>query len=217
VSRLYPERVLVRFSPTEIELGQMRVGCDPGYGAEPWQGAVAALSACSFPSKCAVTVVLSNRLVRYALVPWSDALATPAEKEAYLRHHFAKIHGERAKAWTLRSSEGPPRAPRLASAVDAALVEAIKSAFAARGRVRLASIQPQLMHEVNAARRRLPANGAWLVMAEPERACVALLAEGAWRAVQNAKGEWRALLERERLRVDVQVAEVVVLSGGAPT
>jgi hypothetical protein len=153
--------------------------------------------------------------VRYALVPWNDALATPAEEEAYLRHHFAKIHGERAKAWTFRASEARPGQRRLASAVDAALVSSLVEAFKGK-KAKLVSIQPALMRRFNAVRRSLPPAGAWLVLAEPERACIALHGPEGWRAVQSTKGDWRAALERERYRIDGTIPSLVLLAGAEP-
>jgi hypothetical protein len=213
VSPLFPERLLVRLAPAEIGLGAKRIACDPDFGTEPWHGALEALKGISLP-RARATVVLSNHFVRYALVPWSGALATPVEEEAYLRHHFAKIHGERAKAWLFRASEGRRGEPRLASAVDAELMAAIRAAFPKGGAARLVSVQPALMHVFNGARAAVPhPAGAWLVVAEADRACVALHADGAFRAVQNAKGEWRAVLERERYRVDADTTRRVLLAG----
>ena len=198
-------------------MGEKHIACDPAFGAEPWQGALAALKGAQLPGKCRVTVVLSNHLVRYAVVPWSSALGTPAEEEAYVRHHFAKIHGERAKGWSLRASPGSGNEPRLASAIDSSLIAEIKEAFQKKPGARLVSIQPQLMSAFNRWRRAIPAGGAWLVLADAERACVALHGGGAWRAVHNGKGEWLALLDRERHRVEGEVPNVVLLAGaGAP-
>jgi hypothetical protein len=213
VSPLFPERLVVRLAPAELAVGAKRTPCDPAYGTEPWHGALEALKSIKLPSSRA-TVVLSNHFVRYALVPWSGALATPAEEEAYLRHHFAKIHGERAKAWLFRANQGRRGEPRLASAVDAELLAAIRALFPKGGAARLVSVQPALMHVFNGARAALPhAGGAWLVIAEADRACIALHADGAFRAVQNAKGEWRTLLERERYRVDSETTRRVLLAG----
>lgn len=153
-----------------------------------------------------VTVVLSLHHVRYALVPWSDALASPAEEEAYVRHHFARIYGERAKGWAVRAS--PERGVRLCSAVDASLIESIKAAFRGK-KARLVSIQPALMAAFNRVRKSIPHEGAWLVAAEPERACVALYA-GGWRSVQNARGAWQDILERERHRAAGELPEKVI-------
>jgi hypothetical protein len=224
---LFRDRLLIGLAPAELTVLRLRglfrekpvenarVACDPAFGNEPWQGAVAALKALPIEGRARVTVVLANHFVRYALVPWSDALGTEQERQAYLRHHFAKIHGERAKGWSLRASAGPRNEPRLASAVDTSLISEIKEALQKRPGVGLASIQPQLMAKFNAARGAVPAAGAWLVLAEPDRACVALHAGGRWRSVQNAKGAWLDLLERERHRVEGELPDLVLLAGAS--
>jgi len=195
VSRLFPELLTVHLA------------ADPG---------VAALRARGWPARCRVRVVLSNHFVRYALVPWSRSLSDPAEEEAYVRHHFVRIHGERAKAWALRWSEDSADAPRLASAVDATLLDEIKASFPPGGKARLVSIQPALMAAANHARRALPDSGAWLVVAETDRACVALYGHGGWRAVQNAKGPWLPTLEREWHRAPPGAPRVALLVGARP-
>ena len=209
---MFAERLRIRLSPAEVLVGGRSIACDPAFGAEPWQGAVAALKALEWTKRCRVTVVLANPFVRYAVVPWSDALAGPQEEEAYLRHHFAKIHGERAKTWTLRASEEPNGLPRLASAIDTALLDELKRAFPKGGKAALASVQPELMEAINRWRTDIPAAGAWLVLAEPGRACLAMHREGGWRSVQNAKGEWLTLLERERYR-STEAPNLVLLAG----
>ena len=118
MSLLFPERVVAKVGASEVSLNGETIPCDPAYGAEPWQGALAALAAQRFESPCKVTVVLANSLVRYAIVPWSEGLETPEEEDAYVRHHFAKVYGERARDWELRASEAVGAGPRLASAVD---------------------------------------------------------------------------------------------------
>ena len=143
------------------------------------------------------TIVIPNRDVRYAIVPWHDALDGEAEEQAYLRHHFAKVHGERAKSWVFRWSDG------LASAIDKGLFEELKA------KKNIVSIQPALMAAFNAARAKIPAAGAWLVLAEEERACVALYARGKWLAVQNARGSWEEILEREKHRTTGGAREVI--------
>ena len=213
MSPLFPERLVVRLAPAELAVGAERTPCDPAYGTEPWHGALEALKSIKLPSSRA-TLVLSNHFVRYALVPWSGALATPAVEEAYLRHHFAKIHGERAKSWTTRASEDGHGVPRLASAIDTALLEELKGAFPRNGKASLVSVQPELMEAINRWREAIPREGAWLVLAEPERACLAMYKDGGWRSVQNAKGDWLDLLERERFRLH-EVPELVLLSGAA--
>jgi hypothetical protein len=196
------------------------VACDPEYGAQPWHGAVAALKTVvdgSEDDRLGATVVLSNHFVRYALLPWSDALGGADEEDAYARHHFQRIYGERAKSWVLRVSDAPADAPRLASAIDAGLIEALRACFPGKRGARLVSVQPYLMAAFNRWRGAIPALGAWLLLAEEGRTCVALHHQGRWRSVQNAKGslaspdDWAALLDRERHRVEGDVPDLALV------
>jgi hypothetical protein len=229
---LWRDRLLVGFSPAELALvrvsGILRprivakrtVPCDPAFGTEPWQGAAAALKSAAESLRgepLNVMVVLSNHFVRYALVPWDDALAGAEEELAFARHCFTKIHGERAKSWTLRASEEPAGAPRLASAIDAALLDAIGGCFPKGSQARLVSVQPYLMAAFNRWRGAVPPAGAWLLTVEAERACLALHARGRWQAVQNTKGEfaapqeWVTLLDRERHRIEGEAPDTVLV------
>jgi hypothetical protein len=213
---------LIGFSPSELTFVRMKgllrpqvtakytAPCDPAFGPEPWHGAAAALKDAAGALRgeaLDVAVVLSNHFVRYALVPWNDALAGAAEELAYARHYFAKIHGERSKSWSLSLSEELAGMPRLAAAIDTALLEAVRGCFQAGGKARLVSMQPYLMAAVNCWRGSMAQTDAWLLIAEPERACLVLHGKGRWQAVMNTKGsygtpeEWVTLLDRERHRV----------------
>ena len=207
MSRLFPEPLLICLAPEQVSADGKVMACDPAFGSEPWQGALAALAA--LDKKRRATVILSNHFVRYAIVPWSEGLDTAAEEEAYVRHHFARIHGERAKAWALRWSDNGDT--RLASAIDQALLDALKQALP-----RLASVQPHLMAAINRCRKSIPKNGAWLALVEGERACIALHAGGRWRSVQNARGAWLDLLERERHRAEGEVPQLALVAGADP-
>lgn len=220
--RSWRERLLIGFSPSELTLVRMSglrrprvtakhtAACDPAFGPEPWHGAAASLKDAAEALRgdaLDVTVVLSNHFVRYVLVPWNDAVAGAEEEQAYARHCFAKIHGERSKAWTLSLSEERAGLPRVAGAIDTALLEAVRGCFQTGGKARLVSLQPYLMAAVNCWRGSMARTGAWFLIAEPERACLILHDKGRWQAVLNTKGsysapeEWATLLDRERHRI----------------
>ena len=220
--RSWREQLLIGLAPSELTLvrlaGRWRprvtakraVPCDPAFGPEPWHGAVAALKEASESLRgegLNVTVVLSNHFVRYAFVPWNEAVAGAAEELALARHCFARVHGERAKSWTLGLSEEPAGMPRLGGAIDTALLEAVRACFPANGKARLVSLQPHLMAAVNCWGNSMPQTGAWLLIAEPDRACLVLRAANRWHAILSTKGsfaapeEWATLLDRERHRI----------------
>jgi len=213
---LSPERLLIGLAPEGVSLLRVSGGAKPraldkrtlaceSSSGEPWEGAAAALSRLAGElgkASARVTVILSNHFARYALVPWSAGLAKADEEAAFARYCFARIHGERSKDWDLRLSPGAPGTARVASAVDAPLIRAVRSAFSSRAK--LVSVQPYLMSAFNRARAQLAGARAWLLLLEPGRTCLARLEQGRWAAVRNARGElegpeqWAGLLDRER-------------------
>ena len=222
MSLLSPERVLIALTPFELaytRLGNAMGAALAGKGTqalqpppsesvlEPWQAGVAALSALAADlgeRAARVTVVLSNHFVRYALVPPAEGLRGGAEDLAYARYCFGRIHGERSQGWEVRLSGAQDDAARLASAIDLALLQALLACFPSGGRLRLASVQPYLMAAFNHWRHLAGREPVWLLLAEPQRACLAHMSDGRWNAVHNARGDfsgpeqWAELLDRER-------------------
>ena len=219
MSRLWRERLLVSLAPGALSWVRVRgvlrpqagakriVPVAPDYGARSWDGVIHALRAETAQwqnDPLAVRIVLSNHFVRYALVPNSDGVSGGDEELALARFHFAKVHGDASRDWNIRLSPAPAGATRLACAVDNALIEALQQCFPRVQRPRLTSVQPLLMSVYNKLHSRVPAAGTWLVMAEADRACVALHSGKTWHAVQNVKGEfsdaedWAGLVERVR-------------------
>lgn len=239
MSRLWAERLPLRgdplyvaLAPESIAIARVRgvlrpklisktsIACDPHFGAQPWEGAVAALEralAGLAKDPLRATVVLSNRFMRYAVVPFDANVSGPDEELALARFHFSKIHGERTKGWELRLSDAPRSVARLASAADSGLAEAIKKCFPRARRPRLISIQPYLMAAFNQWRRAIAKENAWLVLVERGRACLALASKDGWRSVQSLRieeaQEWLPLIERERLRANLAVPLRVLVHG----
>jgi len=180
-------------------------------GAEaPWEGALEMLEtalADAARSRSRATLILSNQLVRYALVPWSGALSDEEEEIAVARHCFRNLYGEVADTWELRLSPGKAGTTQLASAVDGHLPDALRELFGRLG-MRIASIQPQLMAAYNANRSRLRGRNAWFVLQEPGNLCVARLHKGCWVSLRTLRvgSAWReelpVILEREAYLAD---------------
>jgi hypothetical protein len=171
--------------------------------AEPWRGALERLKGRTWPKRAEVSVILSNHFVRYVVVPGESA-ASEDEELALARFHFAKIHGERAKGWEVRVSDG------LACAIDAGLLAELRRIVP-----RLVSVQPSLMAAYNGARKRIPREGAWLVLAEEQRVCLARIGAERWASVHNAReADWEHALERERSRASGEAlpSRVLVLT-----
>lgn len=223
MSRLWPERVEITLQPDALLLkrggAERRVEADPAYGPEPWHGVIEALKSEAGAWRrehLRFRVILSGALVRYLAVPAPQEDPTPEEEEALARFHFARVHGERARAWEVRLA-AVGKGPRLACAIDRELLDEIKACFGPPSRARLTSVQPSLVAAYNQWRARLPREGAWLVLEELGQICIALVARGELRALHVARGgaDWRDLLERERLRAAEDGIPGIVLVNGA--
>ena len=216
--RLSRDRVVIALAPDALALvlvegsARRRIAAnrvlryEPALGADSWQAATVALrdvAAELKDVKADVTVVLSNHFVRYALVPPSEGLDRGEEELAFARYCFAKIHGARSKSWDVRMS-GAGDADRLASAIDATLLETVRECFPPGGKLKLVSVQPYLMSAFNRWRATLQLERAWFMLVEPERLCIGLLENGRWTAVRNAKAtletpeQWAEVLDREQ-------------------
>lgn len=147
-------------------------------------------------------VVLSNKLVRHALVPYNALLKKPAEREMYVRHVLGKTYGAGAAQWELRLSHQKGNSHWIVSAVDRALVEIIQQAFAAT-QVKLRTICSRLVLAYNHHRHALPAEPAWLVIREAGYSTFARLEGGRVVGLSSARhdglAELPALLDRENL------------------
>lgn len=205
---LLPDRVIfARYSrglrPRLLEKGALSI--DAGIAEEAWRTAVVALPKlleAHAPRAADATVVLSNHFVRYALLAANDRLSGREEWLEYASHHFEKTYGLRARDWDIQISESRTTHPRLASAIDKALVAAAAAAFE-KSRVRLLSIQPYLMIAFNRALPSMPQSSFWFVAQEPGRLLLGLVRDGLWQSVRarQTSAQWcedlPRMLERE--------------------
>jgi len=195
------------------------IAVDSADGPVSWQATVAALPAALAligRRRVDVTVVLSNHFVRYALLPWNAALKTDAEWLALARHRFSSVHGPAAEEWIIRISETGRGRPRIASAIDRALLTALEEQLC--GPASLVSVQPYLMAAFNRVRPLIGEASCWLVVEEPGRLTLALIRSGVWRAIRIRRKDdlWRMalpeILQRENalLTLEEPCTQVVV-------
>jgi hypothetical protein len=200
VSLSWRERILIALEPQAVHAVRLKNG-ERRSGAWP-QGLAQVLA--GWPS-AQVSVVASNRLVRYVVVPRTAGVSGDAEELALARHHFIRVHGERSRDWDVRYS----RETGLASAVDTGLLQELRDRLKPH---RLVSLQPYLMAAFNRLRARVPKEGAWLVLPEAEATCVGLFANGSWAGVAVDRAGSEESLERERMRMGSARAPGTVLT-----
>jgi hypothetical protein len=129
-------------------------------------------------------IIVSSQFVRYAIIPWQADLSA-SEDAAYQRHHFAHLFGSSADGWDICAAAAPEGKPRLASAIDAALLLALRE-LCALDSIRLKAVRPQFASTFNGCRRSLPASG-WLVLAESGCLCIGLFEDRRWLAIRTLR------------------------------
>lgn len=188
-------------------------------GEMPWDGALKALEAAlpDLARRPRMTVIVSNHFMRYALIPWNDALNNDREEMAFARHSFREMYGSDADAWELRINRNKAGMAQLACAVDTRLLDGLRGLFSRAG-AGLHSVQPQLMEAYNSCYATLRDRNAWLVIVERGNLCLALLQDGQWSWVRTTRtgADWRKelplLMEREELlaNADAAINEVLL-------
>jgi hypothetical protein len=216
---LLADRLLVSLAPERVALARLRfnklISKQNLESEKPIETLRATIIAFG-KERMRATVVLSNRFVRYAVVPFEAAVSGAEEELALARFHFSRVHGEPAKGWDLRLSEGPAGAARIASAVDADLLAAIRGCFPSGSGTRLVSVQPYLMAAYNRWRDAIAREGAWLLLPETGGACLAYATRAGWLCARTFKFEEYSdtllveNLEREQLRVATAPRAVLV-------
>lgn len=224
---LFPGEVLVTRISRSLTLRGLRrqlvfrkrLACDAAAGSDPaWAPALGKLSEEMQElarGRVIGTAIVSNRFMRYTVVPWSETLGEGAEQVAYARHCFKQNYGYSSDTWDLCLDPGRPGMPRLASAIDAKLLDALRTVFLRAG-APLESIQPHLMAAYNQCRPALQKGPGWFVLHEPGNLCIALLNDARCCVVRTARAgsDWvdqlPSLLEREACLAESEPGEAVV-------
>jgi hypothetical protein len=174
------------------------LACTPEDPLRPWHAACDALAASmaeNMQRHLRMQVILSDRLMRYLVLPWRPGITSRAEWRAYALHSFEQVYGEEARTWRLRIEVVPPGRPSLACAVEEGLLESLRD-VARSSSSRLVSVRPRFVALFNQRRAVLRGSPLWFAVAEPHSLSVGLLVGGVWQALRNepAPDGWSAAL-----------------------
>lgn len=215
---LWRDEIHVWLAPQEVSLRRMRRGVRPRCVLEArratvstqfdWQPALAALYECLGEAgwrSANTRVTLSNLWARYAIVPWSDALANEHEHLAHARIRLAEAYGVLGEDWRVCLSDGAPGETRIACAAPDKLLTALQQTLDSQ-HTRLLGVQPSLIAAYNRWRHRLPELTGWLVTIEEGALAAARLIPGGWDRVYTARigADWE--LELSRLKTFARTA-----------
>jgi hypothetical protein len=213
VSPLWRDEIGIFVTPGSVHLNRMcrglrpRCVADVGINVRPrpvagWAPALEALGVrLAEPAwqDANARVVVSDLWVRYAIVPWTGALSGHQERLVHARYLLSQSFGEMGDDWDVALSEAGPGRPQVACAMPRALSAGLTELLVP-ARLRLLSLQPQLVVAFNCWRHVLPRSGAWLVsLATGSLAAAHLGAEG-WDQVRSIRigSDWATELRRLR-------------------
>ena len=160
--------------------------------------------------KAQASVVLSSHYVRFAVLPWSNALRKANDWLELARHTFREIHGSAVDSWRVRVSSEVRGRARVACAADAALIERLERLPG------LAGVQPYFAIVFNARARRLADATTWFVLQEDGRLTLGFVDKGEWRLLRTSRssGTWHeslaATLDRHSKAAGIACKDVVL-------
>lgn len=200
MSRWWRDRLEVTLGPQSLRLARhARLSGRPRGAVERfevttdaaggWEAAVDALAAQLQSPRwrgADLDVRVSGHWVRWLLLPWSEAIATDAERLAWARVEFEGVHGERARGWDLRLAEQRPGRPAPACALDRELVARLRAVAQGAGG-RLGRLAPAFADALDAHRRTLAARRSAFAFVEGGRCTLARFDRGQWEHVGSGR------------------------------
>lgn len=240
MSLLPTERLVVGLCPAQVGLIRVRSTwrnreaahrtfevAAPADDKAVWQGpldGLAAWLAGDPPRHVKATLVLSNRFVRFALVPWSDAASSTEEENALAQACFESRYGDMT-GWTIRFDAGEYGKARVACAFETAQLDAYRELFSRHG-LACQGVRPAFVAAWNRYRRDFERDvgkeDAIFAMAESGMLVMASRRAGAWHSLRSTAmrddgGELPALIEREAvLQGFAAMPPVWIVTAGRP-
>jgi hypothetical protein len=175
------------------------IACENGLPAnEPWRAPVDALSGWLTAQKhknLEIKVVLSERFVRWQLLPWRAELSSLAEIQAYAEVRFRETFGKLAEGWNILPVALSPGRTAPACAVDQALLTALVDTCKEHG-ADLECVAPYFSSAFDTWRARLSGSTLWFGTVEQDICTLALIQDGNWTALQTQRSvsNWRGVL-----------------------
>lgn len=126
-------------------------------GQAAWQPALDSASALlnrHATAHSGLRIIVADHFVRYALLPWSEAVLGDKARLAMARALLRNSLGEQAAQFEIALDRPAFGMNGLAAGIHRGLLEGLRMAAKA-GRLRLGSIQPRLIHELEGCRASL--------------------------------------------------------------
>lgn len=181
---LCPEQVGIIWRSRREQVRREIVTCTPSDVGNGWSGAVDALTRWLDANQVLpgrMSMVLSSRFVRLALIPWQDAYLRSEEEDALRRIHFERLYGS-MHGWQFTSDPGHYGQAHVACAIPEALVIQVQALCSTR-RLRYGPIVPYFVCAWNQWRRQVLPGQLWGV-AESESLVLGFRDTSEWASLR---------------------------------
>ena len=213
MSPLWRDEVAIFLAPRRIALARRSRGLNPRTGSAteiavstghsgdfaPALARLAEVLAEPTWQDAAARIIVADSWARYGIVPWPSLRLDSEGRLSHARYVLAENYGDALSDWNVSLADAPPGRAYVACAMPAALKTGLEEVLAG-ARLRLVSLQPQLIVAFNAWREQLPADDAWFVSLDEGCLAAVHLSRGAWDRVHMARLSQDWVIELERLR-----------------
>ncbi|MEI8296896.1 MAG: hypothetical protein WCH32_02625 [Pseudomonadota bacterium] len=211
MSPLWRDEIAIYIAPRKIALARREKGLRPQVGAatevavpnghfgdiRPTFAKLAEVLSEPTWQDASVRVVLADPWARYGIVPWPSTRLDSEGRLTHARYVLSDTFGDGVADWNVTLADTPPGHSYVACAMPSNLRSALEEALLP-ARLKMVSLQPQLVVAFNAWRHRLPADDAWFVSLDDGSLSAVHLTRGAWDRVHMARlsADWTVELER---------------------
>jgi hypothetical protein len=212
VSPLWRDEVAIFVAPRRIALARRMKGVTPRLSSateiavagqyndfSPMLARLAEVLSEPTWQDAAARVIVADPWARYGIVPWPNLRLDNEARLSHARYVLAENYGEAVSDWSVSLAETPPGRAYVACATPATLKSALEETLAG-ARLKLVSLQPQLIVAFNAWREQLPADDAWFVSLDEGSLAAVHISRGTWDRVHMARLSQDWGIELERLR-----------------
>lgn len=183
---VHPHRVVLERRPWRGATIRQEASAAPAApGEAAWQPALAAsLALLDARGKRggSLNVVIADHFVRYALLPWSDTVCSPAARGDMARALLKSSFGETANTLEITVDRPVFGRPGVAAGIERDLLAALRTGARAR-RLLLSSIKPRLIAEL--ATNQKEVGNAWFASIDCDRLTLAGLCDGGIACLYN--------------------------------
>jgi hypothetical protein len=144
-------------------------------------------------------VIVADPWARYGIVPWPHLRLDNDGRLSHARHVLAESYGDVVSDWNVSLADTPPGRSYVACAMPVPLKTGLEEILSG-ARLKLVSLQPQLIVAFNAWRHQLPPDDAWFVSLDDGSLAAVHLSQGSWDRVHMARLSQDWGIELERLR-----------------